>query len=140
MDDIKEVYGEAKAHGFAVPILRAVIRLRKIDKADLAEQETLTDMYKRALGMDTGDLPVPPIRPAEVSPRVQMMARMADESGVSPEVKDLAVRTAALSETNPHAANAVIATVKALAAEGRSAIQRAADASGGIAFPPNADE
>jgi uncharacterized protein (UPF0335 family) len=54
-DDIKEVYAEAKAHGFNVPILRAVIRLRKLDKADLAEQESLTDIYKRALGMAIDD-------------------------------------------------------------------------------------
>ncbi|MBS4048136.1 MAG: DUF2312 domain-containing protein [Alphaproteobacteria bacterium] len=55
VDDIKEVYAEAKAHGFNLQILRSVIRLRKLDKADLAEQETLTDVYMRALGMDTGD-------------------------------------------------------------------------------------
>lgn len=54
-DDIKEVYAEAKAHGFNLPILRAVIRLRKLDKADLAKRESLTDVYMRALGMDTGD-------------------------------------------------------------------------------------
>jgi uncharacterized protein (UPF0335 family) len=30
-----------------------VIRLRKLDKADLAEQETLLQVYMEALGMDT---------------------------------------------------------------------------------------
>ena len=50
-DDIKEVYAEAKAHGFDVKILRQVIRLRKMDKADLAEQETLLQVYMEALGM-----------------------------------------------------------------------------------------
>lgn len=50
-DDIKEVYAEAKAHGFDVKILRQVIRLRKMDKADLAEQETLLQVYMDALGM-----------------------------------------------------------------------------------------
>lgn len=52
-DDIKEVYAEAKAHGFDVKILRQVIRLRKMDKADLAEQETLLQVYMDALGMTT---------------------------------------------------------------------------------------
>ncbi|MCW0235395.1 MAG: DUF2312 domain-containing protein [Ferrovibrio sp.] len=50
-DDIKEVYAEAKAHGFDVKILRQVIRLRKMDKADLDEQETLLQVYMDALGM-----------------------------------------------------------------------------------------
>jgi uncharacterized protein (UPF0335 family) len=52
-DDIKEVYAEAKAHGFDIKILRQVIRLRKMDKADLAEQETLLQVYMDALGMTT---------------------------------------------------------------------------------------
>jgi len=50
-DDIKEVYAEAKAHGFDVKILRQVIRLRKLDRAELAEQESLLEIYMDALGM-----------------------------------------------------------------------------------------
>ena len=49
--DIKEVYGEAKAHGFDTKILRQVIRLRKLDRAELAEQESLLEIYMDALGM-----------------------------------------------------------------------------------------
>src|SRR3546814_11741646 len=52
-DDIKEVYAEAKAHGFDVKILRQVIRLRKLDRAELAEQESLLQVYMDALGMST---------------------------------------------------------------------------------------
>ncbi|MFC3674148.1 DUF2312 domain-containing protein [Ferrovibrio xuzhouensis] len=52
-DDIKEVYAEAKAHGFDVKILRQVIRLRKLDRAELAEQESLLQVYMDALGMQT---------------------------------------------------------------------------------------
>jgi len=50
-DDVKEVYAEAKGHGFDTKILRQVIRLRKIDRAELAEQEELLDLYMGALGM-----------------------------------------------------------------------------------------
>ncbi len=50
-DDIKEVYAEAKGSGFDVKTMRQLIRLRRIDKDDLDEQETLLDLYKRALGM-----------------------------------------------------------------------------------------
>ena len=54
--DIKEVYAEAKGSGFDTKIMRQVIRLRRMDKDDLDEQETLLDVYKRALGM-VPDLP-----------------------------------------------------------------------------------
>ena len=49
--DIKEVYAEAKGTGFDPKIMRQVIRLRRMDKDDLDEQESLLDVYKRALGM-----------------------------------------------------------------------------------------
>ena len=44
-EDIKQVYAEAKAHGFDTKILRQVIRLRQMDKADRTEQEALVDLY-----------------------------------------------------------------------------------------------
>jgi uncharacterized protein (UPF0335 family) len=50
-NDLKEVYAEAKGNGFDTKIMRQVIRLRRMDKDDLDEQETLIDIYKRALGM-----------------------------------------------------------------------------------------
>jgi len=50
-EDIKEVFGEAKGTGFDTKIMRQIIRIRKMDKDDLDEQETLLDIYKRALGM-----------------------------------------------------------------------------------------
>ena len=50
-DDIKEVYAEAKGTGFDTKIMRQLIRLRKMDQDDLDEQETLLDVYKRAIGM-----------------------------------------------------------------------------------------
>ena len=50
--DIKDVKAEAKGSGFNVPIINAIIKLRKLDSADIAEQEPLMDLYRRALGMD----------------------------------------------------------------------------------------
>lgn len=49
--DIREVYAEAKSHGYDTKIMRQVIKLRKMDHADLEEQESLLDLYKSALGM-----------------------------------------------------------------------------------------
>ena len=50
-EDIKEVYAEAKGTGFDTKIMRQLIRIRKMDQDDLSEQETLLDVYKRAVGM-----------------------------------------------------------------------------------------
>jgi uncharacterized protein (UPF0335 family) len=49
--DIKDIYGEAKSAGFDVKVLRQIIRLRRQDQAEVEEQESLLDLYKRALGM-----------------------------------------------------------------------------------------
>lgn len=49
--DIKDIYGEAKSAGFDVKVLRALIRIRKQEPAEVEEAETLLDVYRRALGM-----------------------------------------------------------------------------------------
>ncbi|HQU24411.1 MAG TPA: DUF2312 domain-containing protein [Acidiphilium sp.] len=49
--DIKDIYAEAKSAGFDVKVLGRWIPLRKQEPADVEEQETLLDVYKRALGM-----------------------------------------------------------------------------------------
>ena len=49
-EQIKEVYGEAKAIGFDTKALRAVIRLRKIEKAERDEQEMILETSLIALG------------------------------------------------------------------------------------------
>ncbi len=55
-DDIKDVYGEAKAMGFDTKILRKVISIRKIDADVRAEQEAILDTYLQALGMIQMDM------------------------------------------------------------------------------------
>jgi uncharacterized protein (UPF0335 family) len=50
-DDIRDIYSEAKSCGFDGKALKSVIRLRKIDADDRAEQEALLDTYLAALGM-----------------------------------------------------------------------------------------
>jgi|UniRef100_A0A8J4M6G5 uncharacterized protein (UPF0335 family) len=50
-DDIRDVYAEAKSAGFDVKVLRQLIRLRRSQPAEIEEQETLLDLYRRALGM-----------------------------------------------------------------------------------------
>ena len=52
-EDIKEVYAEAKGNGIDTKTLRTVVRLRKQDSSERAEQEALLDLYLNALGMVT---------------------------------------------------------------------------------------
>lgn len=49
--DIGEVLKEAKGNGFDTKIIRQVIRMRRLDKADRQEQEAVLDLYLSALGM-----------------------------------------------------------------------------------------
>jgi uncharacterized protein (UPF0335 family) len=51
--DIREVYSEAKGVGFDTKIMRQVVRLRKLDRADRQEQEAILDLYLAALGMQS---------------------------------------------------------------------------------------
>jgi uncharacterized protein (UPF0335 family) len=49
--DIREVYGEAKANGYDVKVLRQIITMRKQDASERQEQEAIRDLYLEALGM-----------------------------------------------------------------------------------------
>ena len=49
-NDVKEVYAEAKGEGYDVKILRQIVRIRKMDRAERQEQEALLDLYLTALG------------------------------------------------------------------------------------------
>jgi uncharacterized protein (UPF0335 family) len=45
----KEVFAEAKGDGFDVKVLKEILRLRKQDKDERDEHETLLDLYLRAM-------------------------------------------------------------------------------------------
>lgn len=49
--DTKDIFTEAKSAGFDVKVLRLVIKLRALEPAEVEEQETILDLYRRALGM-----------------------------------------------------------------------------------------
>ncbi|MDE2596004.1 MAG: DUF2312 domain-containing protein [Sphingomonadales bacterium] len=51
-DDIKDVYGEAKAVGYDAKIMRQIVRLRKLKPDDRREMDMILDTYKAALGLD----------------------------------------------------------------------------------------
>jgi uncharacterized protein (UPF0335 family) len=49
--DRKEIYDEAKATGFDTKTIRAIVRLRRMDKDARDEAEALLETYKSALGI-----------------------------------------------------------------------------------------
>ncbi|MFA5964788.1 MAG: DUF2312 domain-containing protein [Sphingomonas sp.] len=50
-DDIRDVYAEAKSTGYDVKTMRAVVRLRRMEKHHRDEAEALLETYKAALGL-----------------------------------------------------------------------------------------
>lgn len=47
----KELMAEAKGRGYDTKVMRKVVALRKRKPDDIAEEETILEMYKAALGM-----------------------------------------------------------------------------------------
>jgi uncharacterized protein (UPF0335 family) len=56
-DDIRDIYAESKGNGYDVKALRTIVRMRKQDANERAEQETILETYMHALGM-LADLPL----------------------------------------------------------------------------------
>ena len=50
MEQMAEVYAEAKGNGFDVKILKKVIRIRKQDRAKRQEEDSILDLYLSAIG------------------------------------------------------------------------------------------
>jgi uncharacterized protein (UPF0335 family) len=50
-DDVKDVYGEAKARGYDTKTMRMIVRLRKMETHDRQEMEAILETYKAALGL-----------------------------------------------------------------------------------------
>lgn len=45
----KEVFAEAKGEGFDIKVIKEIIKLRKQDQEQRDEQETLLDLYMKAM-------------------------------------------------------------------------------------------
>ena len=110
-DDIKDVYGEAKAMGYDTKIMKKVIGLRKKDDQERAEEELVLDTYLAALGM------IPQIEmfdPKEVKPasreerRRQIMSEdMADHKSLVDEMADAGLISEEARHENKALADAV---------------------------------
>ena len=51
-EDIKDVYGEAKAVGFDAKTMKKIVALRKKDADTRREEAALLDLYASAIGLD----------------------------------------------------------------------------------------
>ncbi|MBP5698756.1 MAG: DUF2312 domain-containing protein [Alphaproteobacteria bacterium] len=49
--DIRDIFAEAKGVGFDIKIMKAIIKLRKMNQADREEQEFLLETYRKALNV-----------------------------------------------------------------------------------------
>ena len=50
-DLLKDAFNEAKSMGFDVKTIKHILKLRKKDKDALAEEDSLIDLYRGALGV-----------------------------------------------------------------------------------------
>lgn len=51
VEDIREVYGEAKSDGYDVKILRKIVARRRRDANEVKEEEAIFDLYLQSLEM-----------------------------------------------------------------------------------------
>ena len=52
MDDIADVYNEAKSTGFDTKTMKSIVRLRRMEKHHRDEADALLETYRQALGLD----------------------------------------------------------------------------------------
>lgn len=50
--DIKDIYTELAGVGFDKKVVRAIVRRRKLDRAERQEQDSLLNVYEASLGME----------------------------------------------------------------------------------------
>lgn len=50
-EDIKDIYGEAKAAGYDTKIMKRIVQIRGQDRDKRREEEEILDLYMSALGM-----------------------------------------------------------------------------------------
>lgn len=50
-ENIRDTYADAKSNGFDPKMMRAVIKLRKLDESERIEQDSVLDIYLHAMEM-----------------------------------------------------------------------------------------
>ncbi|HJD58251.1 MAG TPA: DUF2312 domain-containing protein [Rickettsia endosymbiont of Ceroptres masudai] len=50
-DVVKDAYAEAKSKGYDIKIIKYILKLKKKDKDELAEEDSLIELYRGALNI-----------------------------------------------------------------------------------------
>ncbi|HJD67768.1 MAG TPA: DUF2312 domain-containing protein [Rickettsia endosymbiont of Bembidion lapponicum] len=50
-EEIKNIFQDASSHGFDVKAMKTVLKLKKLDKDKLAEQDAMLELYRDTLGI-----------------------------------------------------------------------------------------
>lgn len=50
-DVVKDAYAEAKSKGYDIKTIKHILKLKKKDKAELAEEDSLIELYRGALNI-----------------------------------------------------------------------------------------
>ncbi|MFV0250649.1 MAG: DUF2312 domain-containing protein [Rickettsia aeschlimannii] len=49
--EVKDIFQDASSHGFDVKAMKSILKLKKLDKDKLAEQDTMLELYRDTLGI-----------------------------------------------------------------------------------------
>ncbi|AAU03511.1 GapR family DNA-binding domain-containing protein [Rickettsia typhi] len=49
--EVKDIFQDAASHGFDVKAMKAILKLKKLDKNKLAEQDAMLELYRGTLGI-----------------------------------------------------------------------------------------
>ena len=59
LEDIRQVYAEAKGTGYETKYMRMIVRLRKMEPDQRDEQDHLVDLYRKACGIGRRGMSAP---------------------------------------------------------------------------------
>ncbi|ABV73062.1 50S ribosomal protein L19 [Rickettsia canadensis str. McKiel] len=51
LEEIKNIFQDASSHGFDVKAMKSILKLKKLDKDKLAEQDAMLELYRDTLGI-----------------------------------------------------------------------------------------
>jgi len=49
--EVKDIFQDASSHGFDVKAMKSILKLKKLDKDKLAEQDAMLELYRDTLGI-----------------------------------------------------------------------------------------
>ncbi|WP_341787130.1 DUF2312 domain-containing protein [Rickettsia endosymbiont of Cantharis rufa] len=50
-EEVKNIFQDASSHGFDVKAMKSILKLKKLDKDKLAEQDAMLELYRDTLGI-----------------------------------------------------------------------------------------